>query len=101
MGQGAVVLLITDGIDRGCDADLSHEMQRLALTARQVIWINPLLRWDGFAPKAQGIMQMLPHCTSFRAGHNIASLQGLAMALSGRDNGGEKARLLALMDRSA
>ncbi|SFS13440.1 vWA domain-containing protein [Yoonia litorea] len=101
MGQGAVVLLITDGLDRGGAYDLGREMERLKLTARQVIWLNPLLRWDGFAPKAHGIMQMLPHCTSFRAGHNIASLEGLATALSGRDNGGEKQRLLAMMGRDA
>ncbi len=99
MGQGAVVLLITDGLDRGGENDLAREMERLKLTARQVIWLNPLLRWDGFAPKARGIAAMLPHCTSFRAGHNIASLQGLAAALSRPEDGGEKARLMALLDR--
>ena len=99
MGQGAVVLLITDGLDRGGAGDLSKEMERLNLSARQVIWLNPLLRWDGFAPKARGIAAMLPHCTSFRAGHNIASLEGLAAALSRPEDGGEKARLMALLDR--
>ena len=99
MGQGAVVLLITDGLDRDKDADLGREMERLGLTARQLIWLNPLLRWEGFAPKARGIMQMLPHCSSFRAGHNIASLEGLAAALSRPDDNGQKARLMAMMDR--
>ncbi len=98
MGQGAVVLLITDGLDRDPDAHLSQEMKRLSLTARQVIWLNPLLRWDGFAPKARGIAAMLPHVTSFRAGHNIASLEGLAAALTRPDDGGEKARLMRLLD---
>jgi uncharacterized protein with von Willebrand factor type A (vWA) domain len=97
MGQGAVVLLITDGLDRDKDADLGREMERLGLTARQLIWLNPLLRWEGFAPKARGIMQMLPHCSSFRAGHNIASLEGLAAALSRPDDSGQKARLMAMM----
>ena len=97
MGQGAVVLLITDGLDRDATNDLSREMQRLQLTARQVIWLNPLLRWDGFTPKARGIMQMLPYCSSFRAGHNIASLEGLAQALSSPTDDGEKARLLATL----
>ncbi len=97
MGQGAVVLLITDGLDRDKDADLGREMERLRLTARQLIWLNPLLRWEGFAPKARGIMQMLPHCSSFRAGHNIASLEGLAQALSRPDDSGQKARLMAMM----
>ena len=97
MGQGAVVLLITDGLDRDKDADLGREMERLRLTARQLIWLNPLLRWDGFAPKAKGIMQMLPHCTRFQAGHNIASLEGLAQALSQPGDAGQKARLMAMM----
>lgn len=98
MGQGAVVLLITDGLDRDKDAALGREMQRLRLSARQLIWLNPLLRWDGFAPKARGIMQMLPHCSSFRAGHNIASLEGVATALARPDDAGQKARLMAMMN---
>lgn len=98
MGQGAVVLLITDGLDRDPAADLGREMQRLALTARQLIWLNPLLRWDGFAPKARGIAAMLPHVSSFRAGHNIASLEGLAQALSRPDDTGEKNRLMQLIE---
>ncbi len=97
-GQGAVVLLITDGLDRDKDADLGREMERLNLTTRQLIWLNPLLRWDGFAPKAKGIMQMLPHCSSFRAGHNIASLEGLAQALSRPNDVGQKARLMAMIE---
>ena len=97
MGQGAVVLLITDGLDRDPQADLGREMQRLRLSARQLIWLNPLLRWDGFAPKAKGIRQMLPHCTSFRAGHNIASLEGLAQALSQPGDDGQKSRLMAMV----
>ncbi len=97
MGQGAVVLLITDGLDRDPSADLGREMQRLALSSRQLIWLNPLLRWDGFAPKARGIAAMLPHVSSFRAGHNIASLAGLAEALSHPTDTGEKARLMAAL----
>jgi uncharacterized protein with von Willebrand factor type A (vWA) domain len=92
-----VVLLITDGLDRDGESDLGREMERLNLSARQLIWLNPLLRWDGFAPKARGVMQMLPHCSSFRAGHNIKSLEGLAAALSRPDESGDKARLMAMM----
>jgi hypothetical protein len=96
MGQGAVVLLITDGLDRDAPEDLAHEMQRLHLSARRLIWLNPLLRWEGFAPKARGISAMLPHVDSFRAGHSIESLEDLARALSRRDDTGELARLKAL-----
>ncbi|MFK7835081.1 MAG: VWA domain-containing protein [Sulfitobacter sp.] len=95
MGQGAVVLLITDGLDRDAPDDLARAMQRLHLTARRVIWLNPLLRWDGFAPKAAGIRAMLPHVDSFRAGHSIASLEALAEVISRPDDVGEKARLMA------
>ncbi|QGX98065.1 VWA domain-containing protein [Roseovarius faecimaris] len=95
MGQGAVVLLITDGLDRDDPGALSHEMQRLHLSARRLIWLNPLLRWEGFAPKATGIRAMLPHVDTFRAGHSIATLEALAEALSRPDDAGEKARLMA------
>jgi hypothetical protein len=99
MGQGAVVLVITDGLDRGDPDALAHEMKRLHLSARRLIWLNPLLRWDGFAPKARGIAAMLPHVDSFRAGHSIGSIEDLADALSRPDDRGEKDRLMqALKD---
>lgn len=97
LGRGAVVLLITDGLDRDEPERLSAAMERLQLSARRVIWVNPLLRWDGFAPKAAGIRAMLPHVSSFRAGHNIAALEGLAQAVARPDDPGEKARLLAAL----
>jgi len=100
LGQGAVVLLITDGLDRDDPDLLGAEMERLHLSARKVIWLNPLLRWDGFAPKARGIREMLPHVDSFRAGHNIASLQALADALTKPEDVGEKARLMRAMRES-
>jgi len=97
MGQGAVVLLITDGLDRDDPDQLSREMERLHLSSRQLIWLNPLLRWEGFAPRARGIAAMLPHVDSFRAGHNIAALEDLAEALSRRDDPGDKARLMGML----
>lgn len=101
MGQGAVVLLITDGLDRDDPKALAHEMQRLHLSARRLIWLNPLLRWDGFAAKAQGIRAMLPHVDSFRAGHSIASLEDLVRAISDEHDTGEKTRLMAQARREA
>jgi uncharacterized protein len=97
MGQGAVVLLITDGLDRDDPDALAREMERLRLSARRLIWLNPLLRWEGFAPKAQGIAAMLPHVDSFRAGHSIASLQDLADVICRTEDVGEKARLMAAL----
>ncbi|MDD9724165.1 VWA domain-containing protein [Roseovarius sp. SK2] len=96
-GQGAVVLLITDGLDRDDSFDLGREMQRLHLSSRRLIWLNPLLRWDGFAPRATGIRAMLPHVDAFRAGHSIATLEDLAAAISAPHDSGEKARLMALL----
>ncbi len=98
MGQGAVVLLITDGLDRDAPDALARQMQRLHLSARRVIWLNPLLRWDGFAPKAAGIRAMLPHVDSFRAGHSIASLEALATVISKPDDTGEKTRLMGVLE---
>ncbi len=97
LGQGAVVLLITDGLDRDNADQLAREAERLHLSGRQVIWLNPLLRWDGFAPKAKGIAAMLPHVDSFRAGHNVASLEGLARAIGRPKDAGEKQRLMAML----
>ncbi|WP_171230833.1 VWA domain-containing protein [Ruegeria sp. HKCCA6707] len=97
MGQGAVVLLITDGLERGDPEGLEKEIERLHLSSKRLIWLNPLLRWDGFAPKAQGVAAMLPHVDSFRAGHSITSLQDLAAVISEPDDQGQKARLMAAL----
>jgi uncharacterized protein len=97
LGQGAVVLLITDGLDRDDTSLLAKETERLHLSCRRLIWLNPLLRWTGFAPKAQGIRAILPHVDSFRAGHSIASLEALGQAISEPGDRGERDRLLALI----
>ena len=96
-GQGAVILLITDGLDRDDPHALAQEAERLRLSARKLIWLNPLLRFDQFAPKAQGIRALLPNVDSFRAAHNIASLEALCEALSASADRGEQRRLLAAM----
>ena len=82
LGQGAVVLLVTDGLDRAGAEGLAPAMERLHKSCRRLIWLNPLLRWDGFEPKSQGIRAMLPHVDEFRPVHNIASLRDLIASLS-------------------
>jgi uncharacterized protein with von Willebrand factor type A (vWA) domain len=94
LGQGAIVLLVTDGLDRGEPALLEAEMRRLQLTARRLIWLNPLMRWEGFAARAEGIRAMLPHVDSIRAGHSIAALEDVAADLQAPEDGGARARLL-------
>jgi hypothetical protein len=82
LGQGAVVLLITDGLDRDGGRDLSPQMERLRKSCRRLVWLNPLLRWDGFTPKSSGIRAMLPHVDEFRPVHNLESLGALADLLA-------------------
>ncbi len=83
LGQGAVVLLVTDGLDREGARGLSDAMDRLHRSCRRLIWLNPLLRWDGFEPRSQGIRAILPHVDEFRPVHNLASLRALIATLSG------------------
>jgi uncharacterized protein with von Willebrand factor type A (vWA) domain len=82
LGQGATVLLITDGLDREGGIGLAEEAERLRKSCRRLVWLNPLLRWDGFEPKAAGIRALLPHVDDFRPVHNIDSLTALVHALS-------------------
>jgi uncharacterized protein len=82
LGQGAIVLLITDGLDRDGAVGLGDNMDRLHRSSRRLIWLNPLLRWAGFEPKSQGIRAMLPHVDEFRPVHNLASLRALVALLS-------------------
>ncbi|RRH75176.1 vWA domain-containing protein [Falsigemmobacter faecalis] len=100
LSGGAVVLLITDGLDRDDPVQLATEVARLRRSSRRLIWLNPLLRWDGFSPKARGIAAMLPHVDCFRAAHSIASLEALAGAVADARDQGEKARLMSLLQEA-
>ncbi|MBV6657053.1 MAG: VWA domain-containing protein [Devosiaceae bacterium] len=77
LGQGAVVLLITDGLERDDTELLARQAQRLARSCHQLIWLNPLLRWDGFEPVAGGMRALLPAVDGLYACHNLKSLAGL------------------------
>ncbi|MFK8251281.1 vWA domain-containing protein [Ancylobacter terrae] len=95
LGQGATVLLITDGLEREGDGRLAFEMDRLHRSCRRLVWLNPLLRFDGFAPRAAGMRAMLPHVDDFRPIHNLASMEALVAALgagSPRGSGTDLAR---------
>ena len=82
LGQGAVTLLITDGLDRDGGEGLAIEAQRLQRSSRRLIWLNPLLRYAGFEPKSAGIRAILPHVDEFRPAHNLDSLAALIAALA-------------------
>jgi len=81
LGQNAVVLLISDGLDRDAGQDLTEQMERLHRSCRKLIWLNPLLRFEDFEPKAAGMRLMLPHVDAFLPAHNIESLTDLARSL--------------------
>jgi uncharacterized protein with von Willebrand factor type A (vWA) domain len=81
LGQGAVVLLITDGLDRDGGTGLAEEMERLQKSCRRLIWLNPLLRYKEFSPKSAGIKAILPYVDDFRPVHSLDSLTDLAEAL--------------------
>jgi len=80
--QGAIVLLITDGLERDPDDKLEFEIDRLHRSARRLVWLNPLLRFEGFEAKARGIRTILPHVDEFRPIHNLDSIAELTRALS-------------------
>jgi uncharacterized protein with von Willebrand factor type A (vWA) domain len=82
LGQGAVVLMITDGLDRDAGTGLAHEMDRLHRSCRQLIWLNPLLRYEGFEPRSLGMKAMLPYVDEFRPVHNLESLESLVDVIS-------------------
>ncbi|TPJ77083.1 VWA domain-containing protein [Mesorhizobium sp. B2-6-2] len=84
LGQGAVVLLITDGLERDDVAGLSQEVERLHKSCRRLIWLNPLLRFDGFEARARGVKAMLPYVDEFRAVHNLDALADLCASLDQR-----------------
>ena len=82
LGQGAVVLLITDGLERDDVQVLGSAAERLHRSAKRLIWLNPLLRYDAFAPRAQGVKTLLKHVDELRPVHNLTSMVDLAAALS-------------------
>jgi len=82
LAQGAVVLLITDGLDREAGKGLEKQMDRLQRSCRELIWLNPLLRFDGYAPVASGAKAMIRHVDAFHSIHNLESLDQLAHIIS-------------------
>ena len=82
LGQNACVLLVSDGLDREAGEGLGEEMERLAKSSRQLIWLNPLLRYEKFEARPAGVRAMLPHVDLFLPVHNLKSLVDLAKTLS-------------------
>lgn len=86
LGQGAICILFTDGLERDRLDQLSAEMERLHKSCRRLIWVNPLLRYSEFQAKASGVRAMLPHVDEFRPIHNLQSMADLVAALAQEKN---------------
>jgi uncharacterized protein with von Willebrand factor type A (vWA) domain len=94
LSQGAIVLLFTDGLERDVTGELTFELDRLRRSCRKLVWLNPLLRYDGFEARAAGIRAMLPHVDEFRSIHSVATMQDLVAALGGARAGEDPKRWL-------
>ncbi len=88
----AIVILLSDGLERDSSAQLEFQMHRLSRSASQLIWLNPLLRFDGFEPQASGIKAMLPFADRFLPAHNVNSLLDLASLLNGAESQAPESR---------
>ena len=81
LGANAALLLVTDGLDRDEGGALGLAAAKLSRMAHEIVWLNPLLRFDGFEPKAAGVRALLPHVDRFLPVHNLQSLADLGKAL--------------------
>jgi uncharacterized protein with von Willebrand factor type A (vWA) domain len=96
LGQGAVVLLISDGWDRGDIDLLGVEMKRLRLSCHRLIWLNPLLGSPSYEPLTRGMVAALPHIDDFLPVHNLHSLEQLGAVLASLDRRGQTAKIRPL-----
>jgi uncharacterized protein with von Willebrand factor type A (vWA) domain len=83
LGRGAIIVVLSDGWDRGEPEVLAEEMARLRRSAYRVIWLNPLKSHEGYEPLARGMAAALPHTDHFLAGSSLRSLEELAALLEG------------------
>jgi len=86
LGHGAVVIIISDGWDRGDPAHLSAELRHLRRSAHRLIWLNPLLGSEGYEPLTRGMAAALPHCDDFLTAHNVQALDDLGRLLATLDS---------------
>jgi uncharacterized protein len=86
LARGAVIVILSDGWERGDPAVVAREMKRLRRLAHRIVWVNPRAAASEFAPRAGGMAAALPYCDALVSGHNLASLAEVVDAIAG---GGE------------
>jgi uncharacterized protein with von Willebrand factor type A (vWA) domain len=92
MARGAIVVILSDGWDRGDPEQMECEMARLSRVAHRIVWVNPLKASDGYAPLARGLAAALPYVDDFIDGHSLASLDRLSSILSSDGAGPVRSR---------
>ena len=88
MARGAILVILSDGWERGDPALVGREMERLARLAYRIVWVNPRVAASGFAPQAGGMKAALPHCDALVSGHNLNALDQVADAIGAERSGG-------------
>ena len=81
MARGAVVVILSDGWERGDPMLVGREMERLARLAHRIVWVNPRVGADAFSVRSGGMMAALPHCDALVSGHNFKALDEVAEAI--------------------
>jgi hypothetical protein len=83
MARGAVIVILSDGWERGAPELVAREMERLARLAHRIVWVNPRVAAAGFVPRAGGMAAALPHCDALVSGHNLRALEEVVAAIAG------------------
>ena len=92
MARGAIVVILSDGWDRGDPEMLGGEMARLARVAHRIVWVNPLKATPKYAPLARGMAAALPYVDDFVEGHSLAALDELVQVIARPDRQTSPAR---------
>jgi uncharacterized protein len=88
MARGALVVILSDGWERGDPALVAREMERLSRLAYRIVWVNPRVHASGFSPRAGGMAAALPHCDALVSGHSLAALDEVVEAIASDERWG-------------
>jgi uncharacterized protein with von Willebrand factor type A (vWA) domain len=91
MARGAVIVILSDGWERGAPEQVGRQMERLARLAHRIVWVNPRVAAAGFTPRAGGMVAALPHCDALVSGHSLRALEQVAAAIGGEGSKPEPA----------